>query len=354
MWDSYTAPIESTGTWLRRGFWYAEAEGVVWNRFWNRDSKFLAAQDVNVTNPQFFPFSPNLAGQKPVFSTNRLLMLDGSQPGEDASVRVTLGHFLFRDSGNRDHTAEFTAMGGGDWHQHRTLASEENFGLFVPFYISGNNRTFNQSTFQQVDFSSTFSSFEANYRVKSRMRRDRLVMDPNGQWHRAANNSFTRDYLIGLRMIELKDIMNWTAQDIVELGDDGSYFIRTDNDLVGLQMGAGITYETARWSLGARSKMGFYVNDTVGRTTLDFTADNEDDSDLRHSNDEMSWVVEVNVTGRWHLTPNYSLRASYELMYLTSLALAPYQATFITELSYLNTAGDPLYHGMSFGFEGYW
>ncbi len=72
------------------------------------------------------------------------------------------------------------------------------------------------------------------------------------------------------------------------------------------------------------------------------------------ANDEMSWLVEVNVTGRWHLTPNYSLRASYELMYLTSLALAPYQATFITELSYLNTSGDPLYHGMSFGFEGYW
>ncbi len=65
MWDDYSAPIESTGTWLRRGFWYAEAEAVVWNRFWNRDSKFLAAQDVNVTNPQFFPRPPNLAVTNP-------------------------------------------------------------------------------------------------------------------------------------------------------------------------------------------------------------------------------------------------------------------------------------------------
>ncbi len=94
-------------------------------------------------------------------------------------------------------------MGGGDWHQHRELASENNFGLFVPFYISGNNRTFNESTLQQADYSSTFSSFEANYRVKSRMRRDQLVMDPNGQWHRAANAGFTRDYLVGLRFMEI-------------------------------------------------------------------------------------------------------------------------------------------------------
>jgi hypothetical protein len=291
---------------------------------------------------------------KPVFNTNRLLMLDGSQPGEDASVRATLGNFLFRDSHNRDHLAEITVLGGGDWHQHRELASEQPFGLFVPFYISGNNRTYNASSRQEVDFSSTFRSFEANYHVRSRMRRDRLVMDANGHWHRAANHGFSKEFLAGLRLMEMRDILNWTAEDIQIVGDDGAYFIRTDNDLFGLQLGAGTTYETARWSLGADTKMGFYVNDALGRATLNFTADDESDFDLHFANDEISWLVEVHVTGRWHLTPNFSLRASYELMYLTAQALAPYQATFITDLAYLNTAGDPLYHGMSFGFEGYW
>jgi hypothetical protein len=186
------------------------------------------------------------------------------------------------------------------------------------------------------------------------MRKDQLVMDSNGQWHRAANPGITKEYLVGLRMLEMRDIMNWTAEDIQVVGDDGSYLIRTDNDLFGLQMGAGLTYEAARWSLGADTKMGFYVNDATGRATLDFTADNDNDSDLRFGNDEMSWLVEVHVTGRFHMTPNFSLRASYEMMYFTAMALAPTQATFITDLSYLNTAGDPLYMGMSFGFEGYW
>ncbi|MEX0641674.1 MAG: BBP7 family outer membrane beta-barrel protein [Pirellulales bacterium] len=353
-WDDYSAPIESTGTWLRRGFWYAEAEVAVWNRFWNRDSKFLAAQDVNVLDPNFFPRGGNPGQIQPVFNTNRLLMLDGSQPGEDASVRVKLGNFLFRDSHNRDHLAEMTVLGGGDWHQHRELASENPFGLFVPFYISGNNRTWNASSRQVADYSSTFRSFEANYRVRSRMRRDQLVMDANGHWHRAANQGFSKEFLAGLRMMELRDIFNWTAEDIQVVGNDGSYMIRTDNDLFGFQLGAGTTYETARWSLGADTKMGFYSNDALKRATLNFTADDDSDSDLRSPNDSLSWLVEVHVTGRWHMTPNSSLRASYELMYLTSMALAPNQANFITDLSYLNTSGDALYHGMSFGFERYW
>jgi hypothetical protein len=52
--------------------------------------------------------------------------------------------------------------------------------------------------------------------------------------------------------------------------------------------------------------------------------------------------------------PNLSLRASYEMMYLTSTALAPVQATFIPEFAALATTGDPFYHGASFGVEAYW
>src|SRR5689334_14763416 len=42
------APIESTGTWLRRGFWYAETDAVIYNRMWNRKDKRFAAEDINV------------------------------------------------------------------------------------------------------------------------------------------------------------------------------------------------------------------------------------------------------------------------------------------------------------------
>src|SRR3954471_20153027 len=54
------APIESTGTWLRRGFWYAETDAVIFNRMWNRKDKRLAAEDQNVTIGPFF--NPNPGG----------------------------------------------------------------------------------------------------------------------------------------------------------------------------------------------------------------------------------------------------------------------------------------------------
>jgi hypothetical protein len=41
-------------------------------------------------------------------------------------------------------------------------------------------------------------------------------------------------------------------------------------------------------------------------------------------------------------------------MYMSAVALAPSQANFIPVFSTLTTTGDPLYHGASFGFEGYW
>jgi Putative beta barrel porin-7 (BBP7) len=349
-WKEPAAPIESTGTWIRRGFWYAEAEAVIWNRHWNRDDVLYAAQDQQVQDPTFFSrFNPT----RTLF-TNRALYVDGAHPGQDTSVRGTLGHFLFRDSKNRDHTIEFTAFGGGDWVQDRVITSTVPFGLFVPFYIDGANRSFDQSSRQTISYSSNYSSFEGNYRVRQRMERDRLIMDANGNWHRSAKSGFVREYLVGLRLVESRDIFDWRAEDIQVVGNDGAYLIRTDNDMVGFQLGTGITYEHGRWSLGVNSKGGVYINDALGQTSLDFSADDNQDADLRLVEDQLSFIGEARIQGRWHVTPNFSLRAAYELMYLTSQALAPNQATFITEFSYLNTSQDPFYHGASFGFEGYW
>lgn len=360
----HLAPIESSGTWLRRGFWYTEVDAVVWNRLWNRDDKLMAADDIQVEQPFFFSqFNPQRQ-----FDTNRLLYLESAHPGQDGSVRMTLGNFLFRDSRNRDHTMEFTAMGGGDWSQERVITARENFGLFVPYYIDGtalSNNTpyqpgpFDQSTRQTIDYSSDYKSFELNYQVKQRPRRDQLIMDPNGQWHRAANSGFDREYLAGLRFMNLGELLDWRAEDIrqgasTELGNDGQYLIETDNDMFGFQLGAGITYQAPRWSLGATAKGGVFVNDASGRAQLTLTADDEENFDLLLKEDELSFIGEFHLTSRFHILPNVSLRASYELMFMESVALAPYQATFIPEFAFLNTTGDPVYHGASFGFEGYW
>src|SRR3954452_9516743 len=240
------APIESTGTWLRRGFWYAETDAVIANRLWSRKDQRLAAEDPNVklgpsVDAQGRPVS--LGFNELFLNTNRILILNGALPGQDAAARGTLGNFLFRDDHNRDHTIEFTAQGGGDWEQERTMSSVDPGGLFVPFNIAGKNVTFDASTTQTVDYASDLNSFELNYRVRARLGHDQLIMDANGNWHRAADAGFEREYLVGLRFLELGERFDWTAQDIVNVGDDGEYRIRTKNDLFGYQMGTGLTWQ---------------------------------------------------------------------------------------------------------------
>jgi hypothetical protein len=356
LWDDRPARIESTGTWLRRGLWYAEADAVVLNRVWCRDDTLYAAEDPNVVLRQDFPpfitASPNTS--QFILYTNRALILEKSQPGEDTSVRVTLGRFIHRDLKNRDHTAEFTVFGGGDWAQNPVLSSETPFGLFIPFTIAGGNaNTFDSSTRQSLSYSSHYSSFEANYRIKQRMGRDQLVMEPNGCWHRTAGSGISRKFLVGLRLMEMRDFFDWQAEDIVAAGNDGRYLIRTDNDLFGVQMGAGFDYETGRWSIGLNGKGGVYLNDILARSTLTFAPDNTNGFDRRMSTDSLSFIGEAQAVGKWHLTPNFSLRAGIEIMYLTGLALAPHQANFVSVYNQPSTADDPFYMGASFGCEGY-
>jgi len=349
------APIESRGTWLRRGFWYLETDAVIWNRLWNRDDKLFAAQDPQVNSPSFF----SRLNPVPILNTNRLLYLESAHPGQDGSVRATLGNFLFRDSRNRDHSAEFTILGGGDWEQNRVITSDGNFGLQVPFYIDGLNRSFDNSSRQTVDYGSDYKSVELNYRVKSRLRRDQMVMDANGNWHRAANSGFEREYLTGLRFMNLGESLDWRAEDIQfdqagTLGNDGRYQVSTDNDMFGFQLGTGLTYQAPRWSIGMSGKGGVYANNATGQTVLDFTIDDDGDSNVELAEHQLSFVGEARLLGRFHLTPNISFRSAYELMFINAVALAPAQATFIPEFGFLNTTGDPFYHGASFGFEGYW
>lgn len=227
-------------------------------------------------------------------------------------------------------------------------------GLFVPFPVAGHNRTFNQSTRQTVDYNSSLDSFEMNYHVRARLGHDQLIMDPNGEWHRAANAGFEREYLVGLRFLQLGEKFDWQAFDIVATGDDGRYLIRTDNDLVGFQMGTGMTYQAPRWSIGASCKGGVFLNDALGNSNLNFTVDDTGDANLRLREDQLSFVGEFRILGRYHLLPNVSLRAGYEMLLITSAALAPHQATFTTDTTYLNTTGNPFYHGASFGCEWYW
>jgi Putative beta barrel porin-7 (BBP7) len=347
-WDEQPAPIVSSGTWLDRGVWYAQIDGTVLYRAWQKADTFVAANDQNVIIPGSLP----AVGLQ--LTTNRTLSIPSDRPGGDAGVRATLGRFLFRDDENRDHTLEFTAWSAGNWVSENQVSSENPNGLFVTFNLDGGNNLFDQSTFQKIIYDSRLNSFELNYRLKKRLGRDQMVMDPNGNWRREASSGFNRNWLAGFRYVQVDENLNWTAEDIAVNGANGKYNIWTTNDLFGFQFGEGLEFESGRWSAGLSGKMGLYWNDADSHQFLDLTASDTNDFNRHTTQNELAWIGEAEVLGRYHLTPNASLRAGLQVMVIDSLALAPRQINFIDNTNWIETGGNPWYVGGLFGFECFW
>lgn len=334
IWGGQPALTESTGSWLRRGFWYAELDAVVLNRMWNRDDKVLASDTTAV----------------------RRLHLMRTDPGAEGSVRLTLGRFLFRDVRNRDHTMEFVAFGGGEASQDDTLTSAvDGQTLEVPFGIDFFNLSFDGAETMHIDYDSRFKSFEINYRVKERMRRDRMVLTPSGEWVRTANHGVTKQYLAGLRYFNLEDDLIWRATNIATFaGEDGTYRVNTSNDMFGFQLGCSLLFEHDRWNLEVGGKGGPYVNDIRADSAMTITNDPTDSFVKNNGEKSLAFVGEFQLIGRYHLRPNVSLRAGWQMMYITSVALAPNQIDFSPDEGRFPYSGDPFYNGAIFGLESYW
>ncbi len=346
------ALLESTGTWLRRGFWYSEVDVLLMDRIWRRDDLTVAFQ---------FNSSNQIDNQ---------LSVEGGRQGAELIPRLKLGHFLFRDYKNRDHAMEFVLYGGGQWSKTGRLDAinggtlEVNPTLtgstFAGGQLTGGDASFRGATSMQYDYDSRFNNFEMNYHVKSRMRKDRMELEPSGQWIRRAQPSSTRSLIAGIRYFNLSEDFDWNAFGIDDdnnsatAAQSGNYRVRTDNDLIGTQLGFSWTFETARWSLGLKNKSGIYLNRTDVESSFEVTGGvTSGDNDIRVDN--LSFITEGSLIGKWHLRPNFSLRAGLEIMYVSSVAHASEQLNFIpVSTSQIVANGDSTFMGGLIGFEGYW
>lgn len=348
--------FESSGTWLRRGFWYAEGDYLLINRSWDRKGLLFAFEGQTGQAPGIQFGTLNTPGFGQVLTINSLL-IDGSKPGANGMARVTLGRFLFRDGMNRDHNLQVTYYGAGDWKQNSTIEAATTNGIQVNDFIDRVNPSFDGAKSMNFTYETGLDSIETDYVVKARMGKDQMVLQPDGQWVRQANTSQTYSFLAGLRYVNLSDVLNITATRNADVAasQGGNYHVDTDNNLFGGQLGFGVAHETARWSLGVNTKAGSYWNrmnlnsqflagpDLVpSRGTTDSTED------------ALSFVGEFEVLGKWHLTPNVSLRAGFEILYVEKLALAPHQVNFIAG-GYPPIADDDevVCMGSAFGIEAY-
>ena len=114
----------------------------------------------------------------------------------------------------------------------------------------------------------------------------------------------------------------------------GDYDIVTHNGLLGLQIGADMTFRQCRWAWGIESKVGPYINfgnqtSTIDAAVLDGPARPAYDQQLAANPYQAALIGEVGFQATYKFRPNLMGRAAYDFMWISGVALAPEQLQFV-------------------------
>jgi hypothetical protein len=156
----------------------------------------------------------------------------------------------------------------------------------------------------------------------------------------------------GFRWIELSE--EFSGNFVQQSGTTPFWITDVNNHLYGLQLGT----EVKLWDRGGplsvlgTGKAGVYYNDA------DQTGESPYTSNAAAANEVCtSFVGELDITASYRLSRHVALRAGYEVLWLTSVALAPEQVdatNFAGSLAAVNAGGDAVYHGFLGGVEVIW
>ena len=136
------------------------------------------------------------------------------------------------------------------------------------------------------------------------------------------------------------------------------YQVRTNNNLLGVQLGTRARRCWGRWRVEGTGKAGVFANlaNQASPAIFDYPGvvlrPDTNDSTTR-----TAFVGWLNATAIYQLNSTWGVRAGYNVIWLEGVALAPDQLDFAntpTSGSSIHTAGGVLLHGVNIGLEGRW
>ncbi len=297
--------------------------------------------------------------------------------GISAGMLGTIGHYLGRDSNDRDEFIEFEYWGLNRWEGKAALTSAdyvyytsssatiESHNLYsnFPFTVPG----FNRADLQTLATNSNLNNFELNWRFSARSVPDQLVLHPNGRWRRECIPGYYFSYLFGLRVIDLNDEADFhsegTYPDVNNMPtlNTGNYSVHTRNRLIGGQLGAELTYRHCIWNVDVHGRVGPFLNAarTESSIVIDAPTDPIEPGTLNvqssKNRDAGAIVGEFGFGATYKFRPNFIARASYDFTWIGDVALAPEQFIFnINPQPYISTHGSMFVNGLSMSLEYTW
>jgi hypothetical protein len=352
----------SSGDWFSNGRWYGSAEMLWFDR--SRNYRRLLGYDVTKQGP-------SQTSRLPVGSFTTTGIPFPLAPG----ARITLGEYLGRDYLDRDRSLEMTYYGGLAFYQDDAYNAIPGSFLVTPLTVKVPG--FSGAETYATTHNSIFNSMEWNYKLHRRLGRDQLVMSPNGNWSRHAERAWLPALIIGTRVTNVNETFSFASRrngvDPTEFG--GNYLINTQNWLWGMNLGGELISQNEFYFWGLRGRatpsMNFSgnqqtVNGVDTLTTLPnplpppatipnpFT---QGSFSRASSNQQLvpGFVGDLSLFAGWNVTPNFTLKAGYDFLWVAGIATATRQFNLDNVRQDAHDGGGQIfYNGLSFGCEGSW
>ena len=269
----------------------------------------------------------------------------------DAGARVGLGYTL-----GPWYRLEAAYMGSYEWNERAAVwdfglnGRLEQGRLFSPFSHFGEPHPtvgldFNQ--FASIEMHSTLNSVEFNLRRRWNL--------PAQRYHYAATS-----FLVGIRYLNIEEQLLYRTESAVPsaVGAINEVDIRTENDLVGVQLGwlSQFLVHSRGW-LDFEIKGGIYDNrGTLNTLFLPADLDGTSLGEFGYSDDRdrTAFMGELSLSYSHQITSAVTFRVGYNAIWLTGVGLASENMPTDINLLALGPAqlkqcGDIVYHGPNLG-----
>jgi Putative beta barrel porin-7 (BBP7) len=206
------------------------------------------------------------------------------------------------------------------------------------------------SDFQSINYTSTFDSFEINFRQR---------------WM-APNCRYQGSWLVGVRHFILDEQLQYNTSASLgqPVGNPARAFFTVDttNAMTGFQFGGDMwVCLLPGLRIGGELKAGVYGNHINSNTTIGVTTA-PDDFLEELEEDDVAFVGQADLLATWRINYQWTLRTGYTFLYADGVALAPENFNtdppFVTAVDervpFVNDDGNVFYHGWFLGAEFMW
>jgi hypothetical protein len=301
-------------------------------------------------------------------------------PGYEGSIERYLG----RDASNHDWFLEVGCWGFNNWVStadalsngqvttnsplgpvtHGSLVSPFQGQIFGPqgpiFGLEG-------ADVINARYNSSFNSAEINLWVRPRSSPDRLVLHPDGSWHRECQPGLYTSFLFGFRYFNVDEQLHLHgsgtyAFDALPVPNTeaitGDYYLNTRNNMYGFQLGAELMERDCRWEYGFRFKVAPMMNVVEGSSQLSTSSLGNVVLPPWVTTTQIAADIDLGAVATYKIHPNVAIKAGYDIAWLTGVGLAPEQIRSGSNIASLlstgssqtpNTHGTIFYQGLTLG-----